>query len=84
MVVWGGLIISWEKKKGKEEAEKENYTHLKAEFQRKANRDKKASLSDQCKEIEESSQHRWQFFPPWYISNKLIEPHIFILTFVFL
>ena len=33
--------------------EKESYTHLKAEFQRIARRDKKAFLSDQCKEIEE-------------------------------
>ena len=39
--------------KGKEE--KERYTHLNAEFQRIARRDKKAFLSDQCKEIEESN-----------------------------
>ena len=32
--------------------EKERYTHLNAEFQRKTRRDKKAFLSDQCKEIE--------------------------------
>ena len=38
--------------KGKEE--KEKYTHLNAEFQRIARRDKKAFLSDQCKEIEEN------------------------------
>ena len=38
--------------KGK--GEKERYTHLKAEFQRIARRDKKAFLSDQCKEIEEN------------------------------
>ena len=37
--------------KGKEE--KERYTHINAEFQRIAKRDKKAFLSDQCKEIEE-------------------------------
>ena len=35
--------------------EKERYTHLNAEFQRRARRDKKAFLSDQCKEIEEDS-----------------------------
>ena len=35
--------------------EKERYTHLNAEFQRIAGRDKKAILSDQCKEIEENS-----------------------------
>ena len=40
--------------KGKEE--KERYTHLNAEFQRKARRDKKAFLSDQCKEIEGSNR----------------------------
>ena len=39
--------------KGK--GEKERYTHLNAEFQRIAKRDKKAFLSDQCKEIEENS-----------------------------
>ena len=42
------------KKKGKEE--KENYSHLNAEFQRIARRDKKAFLSHQCKEIEESNR----------------------------
>ena len=35
--------------------EKEKYTHLNAEFQRIARRDKKAFLSDQCKEIEENN-----------------------------
>ena len=38
------------------EGEKERYTHLNAEFQRIARRDKKAFLSDQCKEIEENSR----------------------------
>ena len=42
--------------KGKEE--KERYTHLNAEFQRIAWRDKKAFLSDQCKEIEENNRMR--------------------------
>jgi len=40
--------------KGKEE--KERYTHLNAEFQRIARRDKKAFLSDQCKEMEENNR----------------------------
>ena len=40
--------------KGK--GEKEIYTHLKAEFQRIVRRDKKAFLSDQCKETEESNR----------------------------
>ena len=42
--------------KGKRE--KERYTHLNAEFQRIARRDKKAFLSDQCKEIEENNRMR--------------------------
>ena len=51
MAAWGGLTHSWEKKKNKSKGEKERYTHLKAEFQRIARRDKKAFLSDQCKEM---------------------------------
>ena len=53
MVVWGGLTNSSEKKwKTKEKS----YTHLNAEFQRIARRDKKAFLSDQSKEIEERNR----------------------------
>ena len=40
----------------KSKAEKERYTHLNAEFQRTARRDKKAFLSDQCKDIEENNR----------------------------
>ena len=40
----------------KSKGEKERYTHLNAEFQRIASRDKKAFLSDQCKEIEENNR----------------------------
>ena len=40
----------------KSKGEKERYSHLNAEFQRKARRDKKAFLSDQCKEIEENNR----------------------------
>ena len=40
----------------KHKGEKERYTHLNAEFQRIARRDKKAFLSNQCKEIEENSR----------------------------
>ena len=40
------------RRKAKDKGEKERYTHLMAEFQRTARRDKKAFLSDQCKEIE--------------------------------
>ena len=42
----------------KSKEEKERYTHLNAEFQRIAKRDKKAFLSDQCKEIEENNRMR--------------------------
>ena len=52
MAVWGGFTNSWEKKRN----EKERYTHLNADFQRIARRDKKAFLSGQCKEIEENKR----------------------------
>ena len=42
----------------KRKGEKERYTHLNAEFQRIARRDKKAFLSDQCEEIEENNRMR--------------------------
>ena len=42
----------------KKQRKKERYTHLNAEFQRIARRDKKAFLSDQCKEIEENNRMR--------------------------
>ena len=44
------------KRKVKSKGEKERYNHLNAEFQRIAKRDKKAFLSDQCKEIEENNE----------------------------
>ena len=46
------LQIAVKKRDVKSKREKERYTHLNAEFQRIARRDKKAVLSDQCKEIE--------------------------------
>ena len=51
--VLGGLTNSCERKEVKSKGEKERYTHLNAEFQRIARRDKKAFLRDQCKEIED-------------------------------
>ena len=45
-----------EKRETKGKGEKEKYTHLNAEFQRIARRDKKAFLRDQCKEIEENNR----------------------------
>ena len=50
------LQIAGEKREVKGKREKEGYTHLNAEFQRIARRDKKAFLSDQCKEIEENNR----------------------------
>ena len=44
------------RREAKDKGEKERYTHLNAEFQRIARRDKKAFLSDQCKEIEENTR----------------------------
>ena len=46
------LQIAEKRKDTKGKGEKESFTHLNAEFQRIARRDKKAFLSDQCKEIE--------------------------------
>ena len=50
------LEISEKRREAKGKGEKERYTYLNAEFQRIARRDKKAFLSDQCKEIEENSR----------------------------
>ena len=47
------LQIAVKRKEVKSKGEKERFTHLNAEFRRIARRDKKAFLSDQCKEIEE-------------------------------
>ena len=49
-----GLQIALKRREAKGKGEKERYTHLNAEFQRRERRDKKAFLSDQCKEIEEN------------------------------
>ena len=49
------LQIAEKRREAKGKGEEERYTHLNAEFQRIARRDKKALLSDQCKEIEENN-----------------------------
>ena len=49
------LQIAVKRREVKSKGEKERYKHLNAEFQRIARRDKKAFLSDQCKEIEENN-----------------------------
>ena len=50
------LQIAEKRREAKGKGEKERYIHLNAEFQRIAGRDKKAFLSDQCKEIEENNR----------------------------
>ena len=50
------LQIAEKRREVKGKGEKERYTHFNAEFQRIARRDKKAFLSDQCKEIEENNR----------------------------
>ena len=44
------------RREGKSKGEKERYTHLNVDFERIARREKKAFLSDQCKEIEENNE----------------------------
>ena len=50
------LQIAVKRREVEAKGEKERYTHLNAEFQRKGRKDKKAFLSDQCKEIEENNR----------------------------
>ena len=50
------LQIAVERREAKSKGEKERYTHLNAEFQRTPRRDKKAFLTDQCKEIQENNR----------------------------
>ena len=54
LAAWGGLTIDMKRREAKSKGEKERYKHLNAEFQRIARRDRKAFLSDQCKEIQEN------------------------------
>ena len=51
-----GLQIAMKRREAKGKGEKERYKHLNAEFQRTARRDKKAFLSNHCKEIEENNR----------------------------
>ena len=64
------LQIAVKRREAKSKGEKERYTHLNAEFQRIARRDKKAFFSDQCKEIEETTE--WE--RPEISSRKLEIP----------
>ena len=52
----GALQTAVKRREVKSKGEKKRYTHLNAEFQRIARRDKKAFLSDQCKKIEENNR----------------------------
>ena len=54
MAVWEALQIAVKRKEAKSKGKKERYKYLNAEFQRIARRDKKAFLSDQCRDIEEN------------------------------
>ena len=56
VAVWGGLTNSCEKKRSENQRRKGKIKHLNAEFQRIARRDKKAFLSNQCREIEENNR----------------------------
>ena len=56
MAVWEALQIAMKRREAKSKGEKERYTHLNAEFEQIARRDKKAFLSDQCKEIEANNR----------------------------
>ena len=56
MAVWEALQIAVKRREAKSKGEEERYKHLNAEFQRITRRDKKAFLSDQCKEREENNR----------------------------
>ena len=62
------LQIAVKRREVKSKGEKERYTHLNAEFHRRARRDKKTFLSDQCKEIEENNE-----FESLEISSRKLE-----------
>ena len=59
------LQIAEKRRETKGKEENERYTHLNAEFQRIARRDKKAFLSDQCKEIENNRMEKTRDLFPW-------------------
>ena len=58
MAIWEYLQIAVKRREAKSKGEKKRYNHLNAEFQRRARRDKKAFVSDQCKEIQENNRKR--------------------------
>ena len=60
------------RREAESKGERERYTHLNAEFQRIARRDKRAFISDQCKEIEGKNRmgKTRDFFKKWEISRE--------------
>ena len=58
MVVWGGLTNTWAKKRSERQKRKGKIYHLNAEFHRIPRRDKKAFVSEQCKEIDKNNRMR--------------------------
>ena len=56
MAAWEALQTAVKRREAKSKGEKKRYKHLNAEFQRITRRDKKAFLSDPCKEIEENNR----------------------------
>ena len=52
------LQVAEKRREAKGKGERERYTHLNAEFQRRARRDKKGFLNEQCKDIEENNRMR--------------------------
>ena len=67
------LQIAVKRREAKSKGEKERYSHLNAEFQSIARRDKNAFLSDQCKEIEENN--RMGKTGEWERLEKAMAPH---------
>ena len=69
------LQIAVKRREVDSKGEKERYSHLNAEFQRIARRDKKAFLSDQCKEIEENNR-------TWTFTNHHLEIQLYSLIYI--
>ena len=72
------LQIAEKRREAKGKGEKERYTHLTAEFQRIARRDKKAFLSDQCKKIEEKNRmgKTRDFFKKTRYTKETLHPYM--------
>ena len=56
MAIWEAVQIAEKRREAKGKGEKERYTYLNTEFQRRARRNKKAFLSNQCEDIEENNR----------------------------